>query len=177
MTSEREVTQSPSDCEPGSPPCSEVSPVNPSAVRGPNGIWNEESLPVLAWEVAEYRVVLPQDVQAYIGLDSPVVRVPIEVHEKLTFKHAAAQHVYDELSMHLLFWTQRGRVIGEGGDARWRFVVSVATSSGKTSPYVIVFARRRDATYTLVTAHYRNESYVRRLIAEGALEQREAREE
>lgn len=46
-----------------------ASPVNPAAVRGPSGIWNEESLPVTEWEAAEHRVVLPQSLQKALGTD------------------------------------------------------------------------------------------------------------
>lgn len=52
----------------------EVSRFNPSAVRGPNGIWNEETLPVLEWEAAEYRVVLPAWLQEALGISVPVLR-------------------------------------------------------------------------------------------------------
>lgn len=52
----------------------EVSRFNPDAIRGPHGIWNEDTLPVLEWEAAEYRIVLPADLQRGIGLSRPILR-------------------------------------------------------------------------------------------------------
>lgn len=52
----------------------EVSPFNPTAIRGSSGIWNEYVLPILEWEDARHRVVVPAHLQHALNLDAPVLR-------------------------------------------------------------------------------------------------------
>jgi hypothetical protein len=52
----------------------EVHPHNPGAIRGPDGIWCEDTIPVTSWEAAGHRVVLPLSVQRATGIPVPVLR-------------------------------------------------------------------------------------------------------
>lgn len=129
-------------------------------------------MPVLPWENPAQRKVLPMPVQQYIGCTDPVIRVPKEIHAKEIGKHASSLYMYINLEQFLDAWTHRGFKNYGSGDERWRFVTSTATSSGSTSPYIIVIAKRGDGTYVLVSGHYRTESYIRRLVGHGELELR-----
>lgn len=66
----------------------EVSRFNPDAIRGPHGIWNEETLPVLEWEAAEYRVVVPAWLQAMLKIDFPVLRWSSAKRSRVLVEHA-----------------------------------------------------------------------------------------
>lgn len=150
-----------------------VHPLNSGAWKGRNGIWNETTLPVVEWEVPHQRKVLPLDIQAFIAAPHPVIRVPLEIHIKELGKHAASRHMYDDFEHQISRWTHRGVKDFGNGDIRWRFVTQTTTPSGTPSPYVFVIARRSDGSFTLVSGHYRAESYIRRLVREGELEIRE----
>jgi hypothetical protein len=65
----------------------EVSRFNANAIRGPNGIWNEETLPVLEWEAAEYRIVLPLDLQMGLELEQPTLRWEADKRLRAYTKH------------------------------------------------------------------------------------------
>lgn len=150
----------------------DLHPLNPGARKGPNGIWNEKTVPVVEWEVPGHRKILPLEIQAFVASPHPVIRVPIEIHEKELTKHAASRHMYDDFERQISRWTHRGVKDFGNGDIRWRFAVRTMTPSGTASPYVFVIARRSDGSFTLVSGHYRTESYIRRLVREGELEGR-----
>lgn len=71
----------------------EVSRFNPDAVRGPNGIWNEETLPVLDWEDAAHRIVLSADLQRNLGLVQPVLRWQRDKRLRAFQKHLRIAHL------------------------------------------------------------------------------------
>lgn len=148
----------------------DAHPLNPDARKGPNGIWNETSVPVVEWEVPHHRKVLPLDIQSFMAAPNPVIRVPVEIHAKELTKHAASRHMYDDFERQVSRWTHRGVKDFGNGDIRWRFVTRTTTPSGTPSPYLFVIARRLDDSFTLVSGHFRTESYLRRLVREGELE-------
>lgn len=154
------------------PNAGEISPFNPRAIRDPNGIWNETTLPVVEWEVALERKVLPVEVQDLLGVPNAVVRVSIEIHEKLSTKHLASRHIYEELERFLVEHTYSGVIDAGECDIRWRFAGYVYTRSGNRNPYIAMIALQRSGEYALVSAHYRNESYIRRLVQNGELRPR-----
>lgn len=87
----------------------EVSPVNPAAIRGPSGIWNEETLPVMDWEAPEHRVVLPEELLIAWGIPTPVLRWSREKLIRVQETRPRDAHVVRELSRYLERWM----VIGE----------------------------------------------------------------
>lgn len=56
----------------------EVSPYNSRARRAKGGIWNGDVLPIMEWEAAEHRMVVPEDLQRALGIDTPVLTVGLE---------------------------------------------------------------------------------------------------
>lgn len=107
----------------------EISPYNPGAARGPNGIWNEETLPVMEWEAAEHRVVVPLHLQQSLLLPTPVLRWAGIKYRVALEKHARDQRIVLELSRFLDGWQyhglERGAYAGNGrilfpdGAGRW----------------------------------------------------------
>ena len=151
----------------------DVHPLNPDARRGPSGIWNDTTLPITDWEVPDQRKVLPREIQLFVGSPHPVILVPVEIHLKQLTKHAVSRPMYDDFAHQISQWRHRGFKDFGNGDVRWSFVMRTTTPSGGSSPYMFVIARRGDGSFTLVSGHYRTESYIRRLVREGALEGRE----
>lgn len=88
----------------------EISPYNPRAHRLPGGIWNEDELPVLEWEAAEHRVVLPEDLQRVLKIETPVLRWARSRRERVTEMHGQPmeQRQAGNLSFYLSTWTHAG---------------------------------------------------------------------
>jgi hypothetical protein len=83
----------------------QVSEVNPAARRRPGGIWCEDILPVLEWECAEHRVVLPEELQRALGLSSPVLRWSSIKYRAIAESHARDRTIVHELTRYLSNWS------------------------------------------------------------------------
>lgn len=92
----------------------EVSSYNSRARRVRGGIWNEHVLPVMEWEAAEHRVVLPRDLQDALGIDTSVLRWASKKYLSVTEKHERDLHVVRDLSCYLNDWAY----FGEESDPR-----------------------------------------------------------
>ncbi len=83
-------------------------PLNPNARRGPNGIWNEDTLPIMEWEIPHERVVLPVDRQEALGLPAPVLRWKAEKLAKVKRKHAETANLTMSVTDLLTEWEFAG---------------------------------------------------------------------
>ena len=116
----------------------ESHPLNPNARRGPNGIWNEESLPVMDWEFPEKRLVLPESLQRALDLpDAPVLRWDAVKYWTVVTKHARDLPIIDDLSTCLDQWAYVGTETVTGNvrvlfsvDGRW-YAVSIGKRQGE----------------------------------------------
>jgi hypothetical protein len=88
----------------------EISSHNPRAHRTPGGIWNEDELPVLEWEAAEHRVVLPESLQRALGIDTPVLRWAREKRDRVAQSHGQPneRRQAENLGFYLSMWTHAG---------------------------------------------------------------------
>lgn len=98
-----------------------VSPNNPHARRVVGGIWNEDVLPIAEWEAAEQRVVLPEDLQRALGLDTPVLRWDREKYETVAQGHNRDLPVIRDVSQYLNRWAYYGEEINCPGNYRISF--------------------------------------------------------
>lgn len=124
----------------------ETSDVNPAARRVPNGIWNEEEMPVLDWEAAAFRVVLPADLQRILGWPTPVLRWSAVKLEAIAVRHHRDMRVAAELNVYLRNWMWVGeephphegqyRILFHGENRRW---------------YALTVGRDRRGSYNVVT--------------------------
>lgn len=142
----------------------EESPHNPAAIRGPNGIWHEELLPVTDWEVPERRVVIPDDLQMVIGLPVPVLRVSRNIHEKQMTKHVDSRAYYERLSDILVGWScwrqkvdQRGVPLDE-----WEIVQFIREGSEEW-PLLTALGLDTSGSWNLITNHRKNDRFQRKL--------------
>jgi hypothetical protein len=86
-----------------------TGPHNPAAVRGPHGIWNEETIPVTEWEAPPYPVVLPTSLLPHLpGGMSPVLRWGRDKLLTVRRDHARDFAVIQELSRYLENWQYFG---------------------------------------------------------------------
>jgi hypothetical protein len=95
------------------PNAGKISPFNPDAIRGPNGIWNETTLPVVEWESPENRVVVPVYLKWRLIHPIPdVLRWDREKYTEVLRKHPRDIPVVGELTRHLQDWRYLGGEIG-----------------------------------------------------------------
>lgn len=93
-------------------PYLEISAINPAASRVRGGIWNEHILPVMEWEAAEHRVVLPIHLQLSLGLEAPVLRWDRQKYERVIREHARDLPVIRDISRYLNDWQYHGNETG-----------------------------------------------------------------
>lgn len=116
---------------------SPASRFNPDAVRGPHGIWNEETLPVLEWEAPEYRMVVPIQLQRSLVLNvQPVLRWATKKLLDVIAKHHVEPMVVADLTRLLDGWAFHGeetgsysgnqRILFQNDAGRW-YALSVGT--------------------------------------------------
>jgi hypothetical protein len=136
-----------------------------------DSVENDEP-PLAAWELPERRFRLPADLQRRIGAQHAVVRVAIEIDEKMK-RHSYVTDLYVNLTETIAEWQQISEVHMESSEVRWRVIRQIEEPhSGKTWPLLIVLGKARDGGCNLVSMHRRNQSFVDRLRREGALEER-----
>jgi hypothetical protein len=124
----------------------EISPYNPNAVRGPNGMWNEETLPVMEWEAAEHRVVVPLHLQVALGLEVAVLRWASVKYLKVVRDHhqRIEQEQRDQIERCLDSWEWAGPQ-PEKADV-WRVFYQYAGRWG-----LMVVGRDRNGSVNVVT--------------------------
>lgn len=88
----------------------------------PGGIWNEDELPVLEWEAAEHRVVLPDDLQRVLGIGKPVLRWSVKKYRAVVGTHNRDLHVVHDLARYLARWEYAGEETGVH-EGNWRVLV------------------------------------------------------
>ena len=141
----------------------EVSPFNPGARREPGGVWNEHQLPVLEWEIAERRVVLPVDLQIVLQLETSVLRWRRSKYEKVAREHAqqVEQRVLLDLDHHLDRWERAGPEPGKS--ETWRVFFRV---EGRW--VLVVIGRDREGSTNVVTLYSPSDNrYLVNMIAKG----------
>lgn len=124
----------------------EISDVNPSVRRPPGGAWGEDVLPVVEWEAAAFRVVLPTDLQRILGWPTPVLRWSAIKLEAIAVRHRRDMRVVAELNVHLRNWRWVGeephphegqyRILFHGENRRW---------------YALTVGQDRRGSYNVVT--------------------------
>lgn len=126
----------------------EVSPYNPNAIRGPNGIWNEESLPVMEWEAADQRVVVPLNLQRVLGLETAVLRWASVKHSKVVRDHnqPTEHRQRQEIEQCLDEWEWAG--LEPGKPNVWRVFYRHVGRWG-----LIVIGRDRNGSLNVVTTY------------------------
>jgi hypothetical protein len=139
----------------------EVSPNNPGAVRGPHGIWNEVELPILLWEVASQRKVIPVSVQMTVSHWSPVVRVSIDVDEKIRTKHSDVLTLYEGFDLESWSYV---REIEEIDGHRWEFVQIMGDITATPWPLMTVIGRDGQGSLNLISLHRRNRRWMKKLV-------------
>jgi hypothetical protein len=151
----------------------EVSPLNPAARREVGGVWNEDNLPILEWEIAEERVVLPEDLQILLGLETPVLRWRRSKYEQVMVDHD--QPIEQRARRHLSAWLSRWERAGAepGKSETWRVFLREA---GRW--VVVVIGRDREGSLNLITVHSPSDKkYVPNMLAKGEYAFRGVREQ
>lgn len=124
----------------------EVSPCNRNAVRGDDGIWNRDSLPVRDWERSDQRVVIPDGLWTSIGGSTPAVLRWSDVkYRAVIVKHERDLPVIRDLSRHLANWTCHGEEKGRAGHQR----VVFQDDHGRW--YAVTIGTDRHCSYDIVT--------------------------
>ncbi len=140
----------------------EISPINSRAHRVPGGIWNEDELPILPWEAAEHRKVVPPSIQLWTGLGIHVVRVSIDVVRKQYGKHSDVRTWFDMFEID--DWVY-GRVVVDERGRKWEIVQLIEDGSGEPWPLVTVLGEDSAGSINLVSMHRKNRRWMRNLLA------------
>lgn len=147
----------------------EVSPFNPAARRIEGGIWNEDVLPVMDWEIAEMRVVMPADLQTVLGFETPVLRWRRSKFEHVIATHAqpTEQQVLNDLSGYLNRWERAG--LAPAKTETWRVFFR------KDVRWVlVVIGRDREGSLNAIAMYSPSDkNYLRNMIAKGNYSYRE----
>jgi|GEM_PF-1526627 len=122
----------------------EASPANPHALRGPNGVWNEELLAILEWEDALHRIVLPSDLQQQMRVSETVLRWARAKREDVLHVHERDREIIFQINDHLPRWSYLGRE-WEGRDV-WRVLFEV-----NDRWYAMTIGRDENGSLNLVT--------------------------
>lgn len=130
------------DDEEGRP--GDVSPVNPGAVRGPTGIWNEETLPVTEWESPEHRVVVPTLLQSVLNLEQSVLRWSQEKLDTITSKRPELVHIIENLDSELNGW----QWIGIEKDTGYTRVLFIGSNQRY---YALTLGEDRNGSWNAIT--------------------------
>lgn len=147
----------------------EISPINSRAHRVPGGIWNEDELPVLEWEMPEHRVVLPEELRHLCGFDVPVLRWARSKYQRVLERHIqpVEQQVLRDLSEHLGGWIRAG--LEPGKTDVWRVFFQV-----EDRWCVAVLGRDRNGSHNVVTMHSPSDrNYLPNMMAKGNYAARE----
>ena len=123
----------------------ETSLVNAQAVRGSSGIWNEETLPVTEWEIPEHRVVLSQDLQRSLNLETPVLRMSEVKYRRIHDSRPQDRHILRELSRYLSNWDCHGNEAGRPGNHR------VMLQDERRRWYAVSIGPDKNRSYNVVT--------------------------
>ena len=99
-----------------------VTTSNPRATKQ-DEIWNKQELPVMDWEDAEHRVVLPATLQSALGVNEPVLRWSRLKREQVLRAHSIDAPVIVNINMHLEDWRYCGRE--EKNTNLWRVLFSL----------------------------------------------------
>lgn len=124
----------------------EINPINPKAHRIPSGVWNEDVLPVLEWEVAEHRVVLPEDLQPVLACPVPVLRWASIKYRSVVAKHERDRPVIENLDGYLNEWEWVGEETGAYiGQHR------VLIQDDMQRWYTVTIGEDRNGSYNIIT--------------------------
>lgn len=140
---------------------SEISSVNPRAHRVPGGFWNEDELPVLPWEAAEHRKVLPPSIQRWTGATFPVVRVSLDVVRKQYEKHSDVRGWFDRFEIDE--WAH-ARLVADERNRKWEFVQLIHGESGEAWPLMTVMGEDSSGSFNLISMHRKNRRWMRKLV-------------
>lgn len=126
----------------------ETSPYNRRVHRVAEGVWNDDELPVLEWEAAEHRVVLPEDLQRVLGIDVPVLRWArakrgrvVQTHDQPNERRRA-----ERLSFCLSTWIHAGR--DRSKPATWHVFFEEA---GRGTP--VILGRDANGSVNVITLY------------------------
>lgn len=105
----------------------EVHPVNGLVHRSSDGVWGTDIQPVLQWESAASRIILPDSLVKVLPLEIPVLRWSAQKIAALERKRPDVMSIIERLSYELLAWSIAGqernsgnwRVLFVGSDSRY----------------------------------------------------------
>jgi hypothetical protein len=115
---------------------------------------------VLEWELAERRIILPSDLQFFLGAPTSIIRVRREIDHKQRVKHADTLWCYEHLSALLLHWEYVRFVHVH---MKWEIAQWVTDPAGAHWPLLTVIGKDRTGSYNLVSSHRKNERWGRKL--------------
>ena len=130
----------------------EISPLNATAIRGPNGFWNEHVLPITEWGDPARRVVLPSTLVTSLTLSvAPVLRWDAAKYRDVIAKHQRDRHVIANLTEHLRALPYHGeetdehagnqRILFQDETGRW-YAVSIGPLGDSDNMITIIGSNR-----------------------------------
>lgn len=142
------------------------SPHNPAAVRGPHGIWNEETLPVTDWEAPAYRAVLPQTLLEATGVEIPVLRWAAAKRANILLKRPQTRPLVDSLDTLLPNWSYVGKEPSESEVWHVIFVGEGHVNDFKFGP-------DRNGSWNVITVHPLRDEQREHLLRSSWMKKRE----
>lgn len=117
--------------------------------------------PYVEWEMAIWRVTIPEDLRQPLGLPTSVVRTPVAIDAKIRANHARDVTQYESLSEHLLRWQRAG--LDPREPDKWNIFF---VDQGRW--FTVVIGRDRNGSLNPVSVHSTNdEVYLQRRWARG----------
>lgn len=139
-------------------------PVNPRVRKDKNGVWGGDELPVMEWEVASERRIVPDDIVDIIGASSPVARVDVDTARKQPRKHRQTIDQWNDFDNVIRDWEwwrkQSPEEARDSAYERWQFVQTIVDDDTPGGwPLLTVLEKQPDGTIKVVTSHRRRDSF------------------
>lgn len=131
-----------------------LHPLNVAVIRGMDGYWGSDSLPVTDWEAPEQRVVIPENLHESLNLRvQPVLRWDVEKYAIVIKQHSrdVPMHILGDLSGYLAKWRYHGteiarpqnqRILFQDEDGRW-YAASIGPLLGSDN-FISITGSSRD---------------------------------
>lgn len=118
----------------------------------------DDDVPIVEWEIPALRKVIPPDLQAIIGVASPVVRVSGSIDQKQRRKHSDDLDHYEQLTSELRQWEfvrkQPPEEAAGSREPRWQ-VVLYFDEREQRIPLLTILELRPDGVLYLRSLHRR----------------------
>lgn len=133
---------------------------------------DDSDLPIVDWEIASERRIVPDDIMAIMGASSSIVRVDLDTSRKQVRKHRGSIDQWLAFDIVIQDWEwwrkQQGDEARDSAYERWQFIQRIVDEDTLDGwPLLTVLEKQPDGSIKLITSHRRRASFWVRVETEG----------